>query len=145
MTGWRIGFAVGHEEIVSGLGKVKTNVDSGVFQAIQEAGIEALDHFDTPLPENIDIYEKRRDVLVKGLQEVGLKVEPPKATFYFWIEVPKGYTSAQFATILIEQAGIVATPGNGFGDEGEGYIRMTITVGEARLKEAIERLKRIKF
>jgi LL-diaminopimelate aminotransferase len=76
---------------------------------------------------------------------VGLKVEQPRATFYFWIEVPKGYTSAQFATILIEQAGIVATPGNGFGDEGEGYIRMTITVGEARLREAIERLKQIKF
>ena len=145
MTGWRIGFAVGHEEIVSGLGKVKTNIDSGVFQAIQEAGIEALDHFDTPLPENIDIYEKRRDILLKGLQEVGLKVERPRATFYFWIEVPKGYTSAQFATILIEQAGIVATPGNGFGDEGEGYVRMTITVGEARLREAIERLKQIKF
>jgi LL-diaminopimelate aminotransferase len=145
MTGWRIGFAVGHEEIVSGLGKVKTNVDSGVFQAIQEAGIEALDHFDTPLPEIIDIYEKRRDVLVKGLREVGLKVERPKATFYFWIEVPKGFNSAQFATLLIEQAGIVATPGNGFGDEGEGYIRMAITVDEARIKEAIERLKKIKF
>ncbi len=145
MTGWRIGFAVGQEEIVSGLGKVKTNVDSGVFQAIQEAGIEALDHFDTPLPQIIDIYERRRDVLVKGLQEVGLKVDRPKATFYFWIEVPTGYTSAQFATVLIEQAGIVATPGNGFGDEGEGYIRMAITVDEARIKEAIERLKRIKF
>ncbi|OGP90160.1 MAG: LL-diaminopimelate aminotransferase [Deltaproteobacteria bacterium RBG_16_48_10] len=145
MTGWRIGFAVGHEEIVSGLGKVKTNVDSGVFQAIQEAGIEALDRFDTPLPEIIDIYEKRRDVLVKGLREVGLKAERPRATFYFWIEVPKGYTSAQFATLLIEQAGIVATPGNGFGDEGEGYIRMTITVDEVRIKEAIERLKQIQF
>jgi len=72
-------------------------------------------------------------------------VERPKATFYFWVEVPRGYTSAQFATILIEQAGIVATPGNGFGDEGEGYVRMTITVGEARLKEAIERLKKIPF
>jgi LL-diaminopimelate aminotransferase len=84
-------------------------------------------------------------VLVKGLREVGLKVEPPKATFYFWIEVPKKYTSSQFATFLIEQAGIVATPGNGFGDEGEGYIRMTITVDEARLREAIERLKQITF
>jgi len=145
MTGWRIGFAVGCAEIVSGLGKVKTNVDSGVFQAIQEAGADALDHLDTPLPENIDIYERRRDVFVAGLREVGLKVERPKATFYFWVEVPRGYTSAQFATILIEQAGIVATPGNGFGDEGEGYIRMTITVGEARLKEAIERLKQIQF
>jgi LL-diaminopimelate aminotransferase len=145
MTGWRIGFAVGNAEIVSGLGKVKTNVDSGVFQAIQEAGIEALDHFDTPLPQIIEIYERRRDVLVKGLREVGLKVDPPQATFYFWFEVPKGYTSSQFATLLIEQAGIVATPGNGFGDEGEGYIRMTITVDEARLREAIERLKRITF
>ena len=145
MTGWRIGFAVGCAEIVAGLGKVKTNVDSGVFQAIQEAGTDALDHLDTPLPENIDIYERRRDVFVAGLREVGLKVERPKATFYFWVEVPRGYTSAQFATILIEQAGIVATPGNGFGDEGEGYVRMTITVGEARLKEAIERLKKIQL
>ena len=145
MTGWRIGFAVGHEEIVSGLGKVKTNVDSGVFQAIQEAGIEALDHLNTPLPQSNETYERRRDVLVNGLQEVGLKVEQPRATFYFWIEVPKGYTSAQFATVLIEQAGIVATPGNGFGDEGEGYIRMAITVDETRIKEAIVRLKQIKF
>ena len=104
-----------------------------------------MDRFDTPLPEIIEIYERRRDVLVKGLQEVGLKVERPRATFYFWIEVPKGYTSSQFATLLIEQAGIVATPGNGFGDEGEGYIRMAITVSEQRIKEAIERLKRIKF
>ena len=145
MTGWRIGFAVGHEEIVAGLGKVKTNVDSGVFQAIQEAGTEALEHLDTPLPQLIEIYEQRRDVLLKGLREVGLKVAPPRATFYFWIEVPAGFTSAQFATLLIEQAGIVATPGNGFGDEGEGYIRMTITVNEARLREAIDRLKQIKF
>jgi LL-diaminopimelate aminotransferase len=145
MTGWRIGFAVGREEIVSGLGKVKTNVDSGVFQAIQEAGTEALNHFDTPLPQTIDTYERRRDVLVRGLREVGLKVEQPKATFYSWIEVPTGYTSAQFATLLIEQTGIVATPGNGFGDEGEGYIRMAITVGEERIKEAIERLKQITF
>ena len=145
MTGWRIGFAVGHSEIVSGLGRVKTNIDSGLFQAIQEAGIEALNHFDTPLPEIIKIYERRRDVMVKGLREIGLEVDRPKATFYLWIQVPRGHTSAQFATLLIEQAGIVATPGNGFGDAGEGYIRMALTVDEPRLKEAIERLKRIKF
>ena len=145
MTGWRIGFAVGNAEIVAGLGKVKTNIDSGLFQAIQEAGIEALTHFDTPLPEIIQIYERRRDVMVKGLREIGLQVEWPKATFYLWIEVPRGFTSSQFATLLIEQAGIVATPGNGFGDAGEGYIRMALTVDEARLKEAIERLKRIHF
>jgi LL-diaminopimelate aminotransferase len=136
---------VGRSEIVSGLGRIKTNIDSGVFQAIQEAGTEALNHLDTPLPEIINTYERRRDVMVKGLQEIGLEVERPKATFYLWIQVPRGYSSAQFATLLIEKGGIVATPGNGFGEEGEGYIRMALTVDEKRLKEAIERLKRIKF
>src|SRR4030043_865084 len=145
MTGWRIGFAVGHPEILSGLGRVKTNIDSGLFQAIQEAGIEALNHLDTPLPEIIKIYESRRDVMVKGLREMGLEVDRPKATFYLWIQVPRGYTSAQFAKLLLEREGIVVTPGNGFGEEGEGYIRMALTVDEKRLKEAIERLKRIKF
>jgi LL-diaminopimelate aminotransferase len=145
MTGWRIGFVVGHSEIVAGLGRVKTNIDSGLFQAIQEAGTEALNHLDTPLPEIIKTYERRRDVMVEGLQGIGLEVEKPKATFYLWIQVPRGYTSAQFATLLIEQAGIVATPGNGFGEAGEGYIRMALTVDETRLKEAITRLKRIKF
>ncbi|MDP2969801.1 MAG: aminotransferase class I/II-fold pyridoxal phosphate-dependent enzyme, partial [Deltaproteobacteria bacterium] len=91
------------------------------------------------------IYEGRRDVMVKGLREMGLEVDLPKATFYLWIRVPRGYTSAQLATLLIEQAGIVATPGNGFGEAGEGYIRMALTVGESRLKEAIERLKKINF
>ena len=145
MTGWRIGFAVGNADVVSGLGRVKTNIDSGVFQAIQEAGTEALNHFDTPLPDIISIYERRRDVLVDGLRAVGLELDRPKATFYLWIEVPKKYTSTQFATLLLERAGIVATPGNGFGDAGEGYIRMTMTVDESRLKEAIKRLKAIEF
>jgi LL-diaminopimelate aminotransferase len=84
-------------------------------------------------------------MMVKGLQEIGLEVDRPKATFYLWIRVPRGYNSAQFAALLLEQGGIVATPGNGFGEEGEGYIRMAMTVDETRLKEAIERLKRIKF
>jgi len=145
MTGWRIGFAVGNPEVVSGLGRVKTNIDSGVFQVIQEAGTAALDHFDTPLPGTIEIYERRREILVKGLREVGLELERPKATFYLWIHVPRGYTSAQFAALLLEKAGIVATPGNGFGDTGEGYIRMAMTVGEERLKEAIHRLKGMVF
>ena len=145
MTGWRIGFAVGHSEIVSTLGRVKTNIDSGVFQAIQEAGTEALIHFDTPFPEIISIYERRRDVLVKGLREIGLDVDLPKATFYVWFQVPRGYTSAQFASFLMEKAGIVATPGNGFGEGGEGYIRMALTIDEKRLEEAIKRLKQINF
>ncbi len=145
MTGWRIGFAVGCPEIISVLGRVKTNIDSGVFQAIQEAGTAALNHFDTPLREIIKVYEGRRDVMVKGLREIGLEVDQPKATFYLWIRVPKGYTSAQFAALLLDRIGIVATSGTGFGDEGEGYVRMALTVDEKRLKEAIERLKRIKF
>ncbi len=145
MTGWRIGFAVGHSGILSGLGRVKTNIDSGLFQAIQEAGTEALRHLDTPLPEIISTYEKRREVMVRGLQEMGLEVDRPKATFYLWIRVPRGYTSSRFATLLLERGGIVATPGNGFGEEGEGYIRMALTVDEKRLKEAIERLKKIHF
>jgi LL-diaminopimelate aminotransferase len=145
MTGWRIGFAVGNAEIIAGLGRVKNNIDSGLFQAIQEAGTEALNHFDTPLPEIIHTYEKRRDILVKGLREIGLEVDKPKATFYLWIQVPRGFTSAQFSTLLLEQGGIVATPGNGFGEAGEGYIRMTLTVDETRLKEAVKRLKRINF
>jgi LL-diaminopimelate aminotransferase len=145
MTGWRIGFAAGNAEIIRGLGRVKNNIDSGVFQAIQEAGIEALTHFDTPLPEIINTYERRRDLLVKGLREIGLEVDKPKATFYLWIQVPRGFTSAQFSTLLLEQGGIVATPGNGFGETGEGYIRMALTVDEARLKEAVKRLKRIHF
>jgi len=145
MTGWRIGFAVGQAEIVSTLGRIKTNIDSGVFQAIQEAGTEALIHFDTPFPEIISIYERRRDVLVKGLREIGLDVDLPRATFYVWFPVPRGYTSAQFATLLIEQAGIVVTPGNGFGEGGEGYIRMALTIDEKRLEEAIKRLKQINF
>lgn len=145
MTGWRIGFAVGRQEIISGLGRVKTNIDSGLFQAIQEAGIEALTHFETPVQEIIKIYERRRDLMVNGLREIGLEVEKPRATFYLWIQVPKGYSSTQFATSLLEKAGIVVTPGNGFGDFGEGFIRMTITVDESLLKEAIERLRRIHF
>lgn len=145
MTGWRIGFAVGHSEILSGLGRVKTNIDSGLFQAIQEAGTEALNHLDTPLPEIIDTYQRRRDVMVRGLEEVGLELDRPKATFYLWVRVPRGYASAQFATLLLERGGIVATPGNGFGEEGEGYFRMALAVDEKRVKEAVERLKKIKF
>ncbi len=141
MTGWRIG----HPEVIAGLGKVKTNIDSGLFQAVQEAGIEALHHFDTPLPQMIEIYERRRDVMVDGLREIGLALERPKATFYLWVEVPRGYDSARFATLLLEQAGIVVTPGNGFGEAGEGYVRMALTVNESRLREAIERLKKVNF
>ncbi|WP_447969457.1 LL-diaminopimelate aminotransferase [Nitrospira sp. M1] len=143
MTGWRIGFAVGHADVISGLGKVKTNIDSGVFQAIQEAGITALESDDQLTDGLRSIYQERRDILVPGLQSLGLTLDNPMAAFYVWIEVPKGFTSASFTAHLIEQAGIVTTPGNGFGDPGEGYIRMTVTTSKERLAEAVDRMKKI--
>lgn len=145
MTGWRIGFAVGHKEVISGLGQVKSNIDSGVFQAIQLAGMAALDGDQTCVREMQAVYAERRDILVAGLREAGLKVEKAKATFYLWIEVPKGYTSARCAAHFLSQAGIVTTPGNGFGAPGEGYIRMALTVGKERLQEAVRRIKGLGF
>ncbi|MFQ5842541.1 MAG: LL-diaminopimelate aminotransferase [Thermodesulfobacteriota bacterium] len=145
MTGWRIGFAVGNGEIVGALGKIKTNIDSGAFQAVQFAGIEALNGYGTETEEIIGIYTARRDLLVNGLRAAGLEAESPKATFYLWVRIPSAYTSAQFATLLMEKSGIVGTPGIGFGDAGEGYIRFALTVGEDRLREAANRLKALKI
>ncbi len=141
MTGWRVGFAVGNAEVIAGLGKIKTNVDSGLFEAIQAAGIEALEGDQGEQEALRALYEKRRDVLISGLKDAGFKVTPPKASFYVWFPVPKGYTSAAFATALLEKTGIVATPGNGFGQAGEGYIRMTLCLPEDRLREAVKRIK----
>jgi LL-diaminopimelate aminotransferase len=142
MTGWRLGCAVGNREVLAGLGKVKSNLDSGVFQAIQEAGITALDLDDSLTDGLRKVYQERRDVLVPGLKRLGLEVDPPPAAFYVWVTVPKGYTSASFTAHLLEKAGIVTTPGNGFGQPGEGYIRMTVTTSKERLAEAVERIKR---
>jgi len=144
MTGWRIGFAVGNPEIVGGLGKIKTNIDSGAFQAVQLAAAEALDGYGIEADEILNTYQARRDLLVEGIRAAGLEVESPKATFYLWVRVPSQYTSAEFAAHLMEKAGIVGTPGNGFGDAGEGYIRFALTVGEDRLREAVTRLRELK-
>jgi LL-diaminopimelate aminotransferase len=140
MTGWRIGWAAGNEEIIGGLGRIKSNIDSGIFEAIQVAGIEALEGDQQCLADMRAIYTERRDVLVNGLKNLGIKAEPPSATFYVWFEVPAGYDSSSFAELLLEKAGIVATPGNGFGAPGEGYVRMALTVSKERLAEAVERL-----
>ena len=140
MTGWRIGWAAGNQEIINGLGRIKSNIDSGIFEAIQVAGIEALEGDQSCLDEMRRIYTERRDVLVAGLHRLGLKVEVPKATFYVWFEAPEGHTSSSFAGLLLEKAGIVATPGNGFGDPGEGYVRMALTVSKERLEEAVQRI-----
>lgn len=143
MTGWRIGFAVGRADIIQGLGQVKSNIDSGAFQAVQIAGIEALDADQSCVDQNMQIYQRRRDILVNGLRDLGFSVEKPAATFYVWIEVPTGYTSAQLSSRLLTEAGIVTTPGNGFGSAGEGYIRMALTVGEERLREAVARIGKV--
>lgn len=143
MTGWRIGFAVGNREIIGALAEVKSNIDSGAFQAIQLAGIEALEGDQTCLKEIRGIYEERRNILLSGLRGIGLAADIPKATFYLWLEVPPPYTSAQFAIHLLEQAGIVTTPGNGFGEAGEGYVRFSLTVDKEMINEAVERIRKV--
>jgi LL-diaminopimelate aminotransferase len=145
MTGWRIGFAVGNAQLIGGLSQVKSNIDSGAPQAIQWAGIEALEGPQACLEEIRDVYRKRRDLMVRGLRQVGLSLDSPKASFYLWVEVPKGYTSAQTTRHLLQQAGIVTTPGNGFGEPGEGYFRISLTVPQERLEEAVDRLSRVGF
>jgi LL-diaminopimelate aminotransferase len=143
MTGWRVAFAVGNKEAIQGLGVIKSNLDSGVFQAIQIASIEALKSHREGISEMGKIYERRRDIMVRGLQDSGFKVNPPKATFYLWVPVPHPYTSIDLAARLLDEAGVVVTPGNGFGSAGEGYIRIALTQDEKRLSEAVERVLRV--
>ncbi len=140
MTGWRIGFAVGCREVLSGLGRIKTNLDSGVFQAVQEAAIAALNGPQECVEAMRAVYKERRDALVDGLSALGFMVDKPQATFYVWIGVPKEHTSASFASALLSDVGIVMTPGTGFGRSGEGYIRAALTVDVSRIKEAVERI-----
>ncbi len=138
MTGWRIGMAVGNAEILSGLGRVKTNVDSGVFNAVQHAAITALSGPQDCVRTACTIYQERRDVLVAGLQSLGFNVTAPKATFYVWLPVND---CMAFSAKLLTKAGIVATPGIGFGSSGEGYVRFALTRPVTRIKEAIERMR----
>ncbi len=143
MTGWRIGFAVGNSRLIAGLRTVKSNVDSGQFNPIQYAAIAALESDQSCVRDMCNIYQERRDVLVEGLKSLGIEANSPKATFYVWAPVPDGYSSMQFTELLLEKAGIVATPGNGFGDPGEGFIRMALTVSKERIAEAVDRMKAI--
>jgi LL-diaminopimelate aminotransferase len=143
MTGWRLGMAVGNREVLAALGKIKSNIDSGAFDAIQLAGITALDSDQASVKEYCAIYQERRNILVSGLQKLGYQVTPPKATFYVWLPVPQGFTSMSFATHVLEQAGIVVVPGFGFGEPGEGYVRLALTVPKERLEEALARLAKL--
>ncbi|MCK4261729.1 LL-diaminopimelate aminotransferase [bacterium] len=141
MTGWRIGFAVGSREVLANLLRVKTNLDSGIFQAIQYAGIEALTGSEDETLKAVRVYRERRDTLVESLKELGWQPITPKATFYVWIPVPNGCTSMEFVSTLLRKAGIVTTPGVGFGEYGEGFIRVALTVPRERIKEAVERIR----
>lgn len=138
MTGWRIGMAVGNGTILSGLGRVKTNVDSGVFDAVQRAGICALSGSDDCVREACRIYQERRDVLVGGLRKLGFLVDAPKATFYVWMPVED---CMAFATRMLDEAGIVVTPGIGFGSGGAGYVRFALTRSTGRIQEALGRME----
>jgi LL-diaminopimelate aminotransferase len=138
MTGWRIGMACGKMEVIKGLKQVKTNVDSGVFNAVQHAAIAALTGPQDCIREASEIYQERRNLLVGGLREMGFRVALPQATFYVWMAVENGF---DFARRLLDEAGIVVTPGIGFGQFGEGYVRFAITRSVERIGEALERMR----
>jgi LL-diaminopimelate aminotransferase len=141
MTGWRIGMACGNPDIAGAIAKVKSNTDSGIFNAIQYAGIEALDHCDDFTGEMVAIYRRRRAKVLEALRDLGWRYEPPKGTFYLWVPVPKGYTSAEFCDFLFEKCAVVVAPGAAYGVNGEGYVRFSLTVKEDRLDEALARMR----
>jgi LL-diaminopimelate aminotransferase len=140
MTGWRVGFVVGNAAAVGTLGKIKTNIDSGVFRAVQHAGIAALTGPQEPVAERLRIYQGRRDRVVRALRSIGWDVPEVRATFYIWIPVPDGGSGAAFAARVLEQTGVVITPGAGYGREGERYVRLSTTTPDTRLDEALDRL-----
>jgi LL-diaminopimelate aminotransferase len=140
MTGWRVGMTAGNPLLIEGLAKIKENLDSGTFHAVQEASVAALREGDAFCEELRGIYKKRRDTVVRALSKIGIEHRVPQASLYVWARVPRGYTSASFVTKVIEEKGVVLTPGNGFGDAGEGYFRISLTVNTERLEEAVERI-----
>jgi LL-diaminopimelate aminotransferase len=140
MTGWRIGMAVGNATMINALKTVKSNMDSGIPQAIQYAAIEALSGPQDCIQEHNDIYQRRRDLVVEMLNNIGLGAKIPKAGLYVWAKVPAGYTSAEFTADLLEQVGVVVTPGTGYGKNGEGYVRLSLTVPDAGLVKGLSRL-----
>jgi LL-diaminopimelate aminotransferase len=142
MTGWRIGMAVGNAAMVGALTRVKSNLDSGIPQAIQYAAIEALLGDQTCIEEHNSIYQRRRDLVMNTLNKIGLKARPPKASLYVWARIPDGYTSLDFCDRLLDETSVVVTPGSGYGQHGEGYIRLSLTTPDDRLKEGLSRLEK---
>jgi LL-diaminopimelate aminotransferase len=141
MTGWRCGLVAGNAEVVERYRQLKANLDSGLFEAIQRAAVVALTA-ERGFPRGMsEVYARRRDLLVEALGEIGLDVEPPKATPYFWVRVPDGHTSASFTSLVLEQANVVVSPGPGYGPSGEGFVRLSLTVSDDRLEEAVRRIE----
>ncbi len=141
MTGWRVGFVAGNATGIKGLSQVKTNVDSGVFKAIQRAAIAGFQTTEAELQTVMSVYQNRRNIIVEGLRSLGWLLEAPKATLYVWVPVPKGYSSTEFVTLLLDKCAIIVPPGNGYGAAGEGFFRIALTVADERMHEAIQRMK----
>lgn len=144
MGGWRVGMALGNADAVNALSRLKTNIDSGIFRAIQDAAVEALMGDQEWLSERNDVYARRRDIVLEALPRAGMRAETPKATIYVWASVPSGYTSADFCNRLLEETGVSITPGPAFGAQGEGYVRISLGQKTERIAEAMERLKTFK-
>ena len=141
MTGWRIGMALGNPDLIAAISKVKENTDSGVFNAIQYAGIAAFTRCESSIPHMLQIYARRRDLVVATLRQIGIEYTPARGTFYLWVPTPNGMSSLAFADLLLEKAHVVIAPGRGYGEFGEGFFRISLTVSDARLEEALERIR----
>ena len=142
MTGWRVGFVVGNPRAIGALATLKTNLDSGIFNALQRAAVAALTGSQDHVEQMRAVYQKRRDVVVSAFQEIGIPVEPPLGSIYVWVPTPDGRSGEDFASDLLDEAGVVVTPGTGFGRQGEGFVRISLTVADARLQEAVDRIRR---
>ena len=140
MTGWRIGMAVGNVEVINSLKIIKSNIDSGIPQAIQYAAVEALTGPQNCIKEHNDVYQRRRDLIVDTLNKMGLEAKMPKASLYIWAKVPNGFTSVEFTNDLLDKVGVVVTPGVGYGQNGEGYIRLSLTIADASLLKGLSRM-----
>ncbi len=145
MTGWRIGWVCGRADLVRLIGQLKTNIDSGIFQAVQWAAIEALNGGEDETRAACEVYERRHRLVADTLNSLGWSIKPPRATFYVWAPVPPGYDSIGFAGHVLDEVGVNITPGVGFGAHGEGYFRLSVTAPDARLEEAMTRLRRLKL
>jgi LL-diaminopimelate aminotransferase len=142
MAGWRLGMAVGNPDIIAAMSKVKENTDSGIFNPVQYAGIHALKYEAPCIDQMLTIYGRRREMVLETLRRIGIAFDPPKGTFYLWVPVPKGMTSLEFTNMLFDKAAIVVAAGTAYGQYGEGYIRISLTVTDNRLREAMERIEK---